>query len=107
MSSYQLIITEKPSAAKKIAEALADGKPIKKTDGKVTYWEVTHQGHDLVIAAAAGHLYTIAEAEKKGWTYPVFDVKWMESAEVDKFAAHTAGFLKVLKKLAKHASCTQ
>lgn len=104
MASYQLIITEKPSAAKKIAEALADGKPVKKTEGKVTYWEVTHQGHDLVIAPAAGHLYTIAEAEKKGWTYPVFDVKWVESAEVDKFAAHTTGFLKVLKKLAKHAS---
>lgn len=102
--SYQFIITEKPSAAKKIAEALADGKPIKKTDGKVTYWEVTHQGHDVVIAPAAGHLYTIAETEKKKWTYPVFNVHWVESAEVDKAAAHTSAFLKVLKKLAKHAS---
>ena len=52
--SYQLIITEKPSAAKKIAEALADGKPIKKTDGKVTYWELTHGKQDIVIAPAAG-----------------------------------------------------
>ena len=26
---YELIITEKPAAAQKIAEALADGKPIK------------------------------------------------------------------------------
>ncbi len=102
--TYQLIITEKPSAAKKIAEALADGKPIKKTEGKVTYWEVTHDKHDIVVAPAAGHLYTITESEKKAWTYPVFDVKWIESAEVDKQAAHTKVYVNVLKKLAKKAS---
>ena len=102
--SYQLIITEKPSAAKKIAEALADGKPIKKTEGKVTYWEVTHGKQDIVIAPAAGHLYTITEFEKKGWTYPIFHVKWVETAEVDKGAEHTAAFVKVLKKLAKKAT---
>ncbi len=102
--SYQLIITEKPSAAKKIAESLADGKPIKKTDGKVTYWEVTHDKHDVVIAPAVGHLYTLTETEKKGWTYPVFDVKWVESSEVDKNASHTKAFVKTLKKLAKHAT---
>lgn len=102
--SYQLIITEKPSAAKKIAEALADGKPIKKTDGKVTYWELTHGKQDVVIAPAAGHLYTITESEKKGWTYPVFEVKWVETSEVDKGAEHTAAFVRVLKKLAKKAT---
>jgi DNA topoisomerase-1 len=102
--TYQLIITEKPSAAKKIAEALADGKPIKKTDGKVTYWEVTHDKHDLVIAPAVGHLYTITETEKKGWTYPIFDVKWVEVAEADKNAEHTKAFIKTLKKLAKNAA---
>jgi DNA topoisomerase-1 len=102
--SYQLIITEKPSAAKKIAESLSDGKPIKKTDGKVTYWEVTHDKHDLVIAPAVGHLYTLTETEKKGWTYPVFDVKWVESSEVEKDASHTKPFVKTLKKLAKNAT---
>lgn len=102
--SYQFIITEKPSAAKKIAEALADGKPVKKTEGKVTYWELSHGKHDVVVAPAAGHLYTITETEKKGWTYPVFNVKWVETAEVDKNAAHTTAYVKVLKKLAKKAS---
>ncbi|MFA6888050.1 MAG: DNA topoisomerase I [Candidatus Woesearchaeota archaeon] len=102
--AYQLIITEKPSAAKKIAESLADGKPLKKTDGKVTYWEVTHGKFDLVIAPAVGHLYTLTEKEKKGWTYPVFDVKWVESSEVGKDAAHTKAYVKTLKKLAKPAT---
>ncbi len=102
--TYQLIITEKPSAAKKIAEALANGKPIKKTDGKITYLELTHNKNDIVVAPAAGHLYTIAETEKKTWTYPIFDVKWLESSEVDKTAEYTKHFVRVLKKLAKNAS---
>ncbi len=102
--SYQLIITEKPSAAKKIAEALADGKPIQKKNAGVSYWEVTHKNYDIVVASAVGHLYTITETEKKGWTYPVFDVHWAPTFEVDKQAAHTKAFITTLQKLTKGAT---
>ena len=37
--TYELIITEKPSAAQKIAIALADGKPDVKREGTVSYYE--------------------------------------------------------------------
>ena len=50
-----LIITEKPNAAKKIAEALADGKPIKESHNKVPYYKITHGKRDLVIGCAVGH----------------------------------------------------
>jgi len=38
--SYQLIITEKPSAAEKIANALADGKAKKMNEGGVPYYSL-------------------------------------------------------------------
>lgn len=101
--SYKLIITEKPNAAKKVAEALADGKAIKKDINKIPYYLVTHGKQDLVVASAVGHLYTVTEAEKKGWTYPVFDVKWEESNKVSKASAFSSKYVTALKKLTKDA----
>ncbi len=104
MADYELIICEKPNSAKKIAEALADGKAVKKDINKVPYYEVTHGNKDLVIGCAVGHLYTVAEKDKgKEWTYPVFDVEWKPSSQVSKSAAFSSKYLTALKKLAKDA----
>ena len=57
--TYQLILTEKPAAAAKIASALAEGKPsVVKKDG-VSYYHITREGADLVVACAVGHLYNL------------------------------------------------
>jgi DNA topoisomerase-1 len=102
---YELIITEKPNAAKKIAEALASGKPIKKGAKGVSYYDITHGDKDIIVGCAVGHLYTVAEADKKkGWTYPVFDIKWEEAGKAKKESAFTKKYLAMLKKLAKDAT---
>ncbi len=102
---YELIITEKPNAAKKIAEALASGKPIKKNVKGVPYYDITHGNKDIIVGCAVGHLYTVAEKEKKkGWTYPVFDIEWVESGKTRKEAAYTKKYLALLKKLGKEAT---
>jgi len=62
--AYELIICEKPKAAEKIALALADGKPIKKSEGGVPHYLVTHGNRDLVIGCAVGHLYGLAQKEQ-------------------------------------------
>jgi DNA topoisomerase-1 len=91
---YELIITEKPNAALKIAQALATGKPLKKNFKGVPYYEITHGSKDIVVGCAVGHLYTVAEKEKKkGWTYPVFDIAWAESGETKKESAYTKKYL--------------
>ncbi len=100
---YELIITEKPSAAKKIAEALADGKPVQKRQGQVSWWLLTHDKKDIVVAAAAGHLFGVGEKGKRSYDYPVYDIEWKPNAEVDKGAAFSTKYLNVLKKLAKDA----
>jgi DNA topoisomerase-1 len=99
--TYELIITEKPNAAKMIAQALADGKPIKESINGVPYYKVTRGKKDLVIGCAVGHLYTVAEKEKS-FKYPVFDLQWRANADVMK-KDFSKKYLNVLIKLAKDA----
>ncbi len=100
---YELIITEKPNAAKKLAEALADGKPIKENVKGVPYYKVTHGKKDIIVGCAVGHLFGLAEKEKKGFTYPVFDIEWVPVSDVSKEAAFSKKYADALKKLAKDA----
>lgn len=97
----ELIITEKPSSALKIAAALADDRPVKKSVNKVPYYELKHKGRDIVVVSAVGHLYTVAEKTKGRWTYPIFDVEWKVSADVNKSSAFTRKYLNLIKSLAK------
>ncbi len=99
---YELIITEKPQAASKIAMFLADGKPIKKNHKGVPYYEITHGGRDIVVACAVGHLYTVSE-KKKNWSYPSFDVEWVQSSKVNKASSYTSKYATALRALAKGA----
>jgi DNA topoisomerase-1 len=102
--SYELIITEKPAAAKKIAEALADKAPKRESYmKKVPYYILTHNGKEIVVACAVGHLYGLAEKEKKGWIYPVYDIEWKPSSEIKKASNYTNQYLAAIKKLAKDA----
>ena len=100
---YELIITEKPNASKRIAEALADGKPIKENLNGVPYYKLTRGKKDIVVACAVGHLYGLAEKEKKGWVFPVFDIEWKPASEIRKKSGFSKKYLSVIKKLAKEA----
>ena len=100
---YELIITEKPNAASKIAEALAEGKPIKENIEGVPYYKVTRGKRDIVVACAVGHLYGLDEKEKKGWRFPVFDIEWKPAADISKKSGFSKKYLNVIKKLAKEA----
>ena len=98
---HQLIIAEKPSAAKKIAEALADKKPEKKIYKGVSYYEFTHNKQEIKAAAAVGHLFGLAEKKKKGMVYPSYDIEWKPIYEIEKNAAFTKKYYDTLKQLGK------
>jgi DNA topoisomerase I len=101
----QLIICEKPSAALKVAQALADKTPKKNTyNRKIPYYELTHEGKKIVVVSAVGHLYTVTEKNKKGWTYPVFEIEWKASADVNKASSFTKQYLNLIKKVAKDSN---
>ncbi|MFT4325933.1 MAG: DNA topoisomerase I [Candidatus Woesearchaeota archaeon] len=101
---YELIITEKPSVAKKLAEALADSKAIQKRDGQVSYYLISHKKKDIVVTCAVGHLFTVTENSGGKWEYPVFDVKWEQSGKINKASEFTKKYAKVIKDLSKDAN---
>ncbi len=98
----ELIITEKPQAALKIATALSDNKPIKNTKGKAVYYEITHKGKKIYVGCAVGHLFGLTENKKTPWSeYPTFDISWKPKYEIEKSANYTKAYLSLLKQLAK------
>lgn len=101
--NHALIITEKPSAAKRIAEAL-DSKhtPKENTDGGVPYYTV-RRDRDIIVVPALGHLYTVAEEKKEKGNYPFFNYKWVPRNLADKKAKHIRKIIDVISKLAKNA----
>src|SRR3989344_710102 len=99
-----LIITEKPAQAEKIANALSDTKLKVNIDNKVPYYEITHKGKNIVVVCAVGHLFNLAEKEKKGWTYPVFKLEWQPSYKVSKSSAFTKAYISVIEKQAKNCN---
>lgn len=101
---YELIITEKPSAAQRIAAALADGKPVQKRHQGVPYYEIAHKKRDIIVAPAAGHLYGVGEqGGKRTYDYPIMEMEWRPNADLSKDAAHSRKYIAALSKLAKDA----
>lgn len=100
---YDLIIAEKPAAAKKIAEALADGKITKFSEKGVPHFKVSHNKKDIMVGCSVGHLFGLAEKNKKGFTYPVFDIEWVPIFKSSKTSAFAKKYHDTLLKLCKEA----
>lgn len=100
--SYTLIITEKPTAAKTVAKALAEGevKEFEKDGSK--WYEIKKGGKTIKVAPAAGHLFMLKQ-KSKGWNYPVFDVEWVPSFNF-KASKFSEKFFRNLEMLSKDAS---
>jgi len=98
----KLVICEKPNAAEKVASAIGDGKAVRKNAGGVGYWETERDGEKIVVVSAVGHLYTLRQVGK-GWNYPVFDVEWAPTSEVEKDAGYQKPYLDAIKKMSGQA----
>jgi len=98
-NGYELIITEKPQAAMKIADAL--GKSKKENSRNVPYYEVERNGKKIIVACAVGHLFTLTQKEK-GTQIPVFDINWVPNFLVRK-KDFTKRYYDNLLNLAKNA----
>ncbi|MEK6909640.1 MAG: DNA topoisomerase I, partial [Candidatus Aenigmatarchaeota archaeon] len=74
--SYTLIISEKPDAAFRISQAIADKKPKTIERNGVNYYEFTVNGKKHICVPAVGHLFVL-DVKGRRWTYPVFDYEWV------------------------------
>ena len=105
-SKYTLIIAEKPDAARRISEAIADKKPKYITKRGVTYYEFTVQGKRHICVPAAGHLFILTPSKEnnpKGWNYPVFNLEWVPTY-TKKVTAWTENYLRNIQDLSRDAS---
>jgi DNA topoisomerase-1 len=97
-----LVITEKPSSARRIAAALDENhKPNRAHYGKVSFYVSMRDGAELIVVSAVGHLYTIVQT-KGGWTYPVFNIKWIPSHKADKRSSYTKQYLNAIISLGEN-----
>lgn len=99
-NGFELIITEKPQAALKIATALGETTKRELVKG-VPYYEVERNGEKLIVGCAVGHLFTLTQ-QSPGSNVPHFDIDW-----VPNYIARKGDFSKkyydTLLKLAKNA----
>jgi DNA topoisomerase-1 len=92
----RLIIAEKPSVAVRLALSLAeDGKPKRLFSNGVSYYQIEKGGDSLFVVAAAGHLFTVKQAESA--TFPVFKLEWVPSYKANKNSYFTKKYLDVIK----------
>jgi len=98
----KLVICEKPKVAEKIAYAIGKGHAARKSAGGVSYYEVERDGENITIVSAVGHLYTLRQSKgERG--YPVYDVEWAPTYEVESGADYTKKYLDAIKKLSPGA----
>jgi DNA topoisomerase-1 len=97
-----LIIAEKPSVALRIAIALGNNRQKRLVLNGVSYYQIDEGKSTTYIAAAVGHLFTIRQSGAK-YGYPVLDVTWAPSYEVNKEAYYTKKYVDVFKELASKA----
>ena len=53
---HEVIISEKPKSAEKIAKALSSKAQKKKYGRKISYWEFEEDGKRTTVLSAVGHL---------------------------------------------------
>ena len=97
--NYELILTEKPQAAMKIAYALGNAE--KRSINGVPYYELSYEGKNIVVACAVGHLFGLTSTEK-GW--PIFNVEWQATYKLGKRSDFTKKYYSAVAQLAKDAN---
>ena len=99
-----LVVTEKPSSARRIAKALdIEGKPKIKKIGGVSFYTSRRGDAELIVASALGHLYSIVQdSEERG--YPVFKMKWTPTNQSTKKVRSVGAFIKIFTILGQEST---
>ncbi|MEM3676636.1 MAG: DNA topoisomerase I [Candidatus Bathyarchaeia archaeon] len=104
-STTTMIIAEKPMAAAQIARALSLGGEIyERTRHGATYYEVRNGDERILVCAAVGHLFQVAEKTPLGrHLYPVWDIAWKPIYLVEKGLKRQENAAKLIRELSREA----
>ena len=98
---HEVIISEKPKSAEKIAKALSSKAQKKKYGRKISYWEFEEDGKRTTVLSAVGHLYSLTSATSRDRLG--FDLKWVPAYEVEKNSGYVRDYVYAIKKLSRDA----
>ena len=99
--SKVMLITEKPTAARRIAHALDENKaPTEVKKRGASYYDCKRGDDDLIVVYALGHLFELKQTVK-GWTYPRMETSWVPKYEVEKKATQTKPIINLIRRLSK------
>ena len=111
--SYTIIVCEKPSAAKRIADALTNSLNQNKNEFKSSSFFpiIDTKGHKYIVSFALGHLYGLSDSLSDNKKYPVLDPIWIPLSQKKtqdfKFKSLSYKIDKIIKEisnLSKNAS---
>jgi len=103
MEKYTLIVTEKPEAARRIAQALDHrGKPQRVEEKGVPYFRALRD-KTLVVIPALGHLYTVVHERGGRNYYPVFSFRWAPRYLAEKDAKQIRAWIEAFRVAADNA----
>ena len=98
------MVTEKPSSARRIAQALdGDGRPDTGRIGEVAFYVASRGDSQLIVASALGHLYSIAQVGG-GWSYPVYDMRWVPAHQAGRGRGKAGAHIEAFRLLGQGAS---
>ena len=97
---HEVIISEKPKSAEKIAKALSKNAQKKRYNKKINYWELERDGKQITVLSAVGHLYSLTSASSRDRLG--FDLTWVPAYEVEK-QKYTRDYINAIKKMSKGA----
>ena len=104
---YQVVICEKPLAAKRISEVLGSKKLTKREPmpGVIIFDVISDDNVRYVVCSAFGHLYGLFPVEKNRKKYPIYDVKWSPRiSKVRKEKKRISQTLQVISDISPGAS---
>lgn len=97
-----LIISEKPSAAAKIAGALSENSALEKTLKDVPYYEFEDDEKEVLVVPALGHLFTLKNIAPIK-EYPTYDIEWVPKYEANNTSGDSKPFIEAIEELSKDA----
>jgi DNA topoisomerase-1 len=103
LSDYSLIVCEKPDAARKVTEALAEEDLRTITVSGVEAFTFKRGGSRYVVCSASGHLYGLSDSISQREVYPVFDLEWYPTDLVDKKSRRIRQRIASIRRLAEKA----
>jgi DNA topoisomerase I len=95
-----VIVSEKPDAALRIADALAEGRMrTRRSVYGVDYYEFERGGKKHIVVSAVGHLFGLKQ-KVRGAEFPVFDAVWEPSYKSAK-AAFSERYFRTIESIAQ------